>query len=84
MAHNYEQYSLYIFYKRLVYFYNYCCDIRIVTSDDDNDTLEVLPFTLGPDFDGLQTLLPRQTHQARIQQMIIRPRLGILSFPVGQ
>jgi hypothetical protein len=31
------------------------CDIRIVTSDDENETLEVLPFTLGPDFDGLQT-----------------------------
>jgi hypothetical protein len=31
------------------------CDIRIVTSDDDNDTLEILPFTLGPNFDGIQT-----------------------------
>jgi hypothetical protein len=31
------------------------CDIRIVTSDDENETLEVLPFTLGPDFNGLQT-----------------------------
>jgi len=31
------------------------CDIRIVTSDDDNQTMEVIPFTLGPAFDGIQT-----------------------------
>jgi len=31
------------------------CDIRIVSSDDENETLEVVPFTLGPDFDGSQT-----------------------------
>lgn len=31
------------------------CDIRIVTSDDENETLEVIPFALGPEFDGTQT-----------------------------
>ena len=31
------------------------CDIRIVTSDDDNDTMEVVPFSLDPNFDGVQT-----------------------------
>jgi hypothetical protein len=31
------------------------CDIRIVTTDDENETLEVVPFTLGPSFDGTQT-----------------------------
>ena len=31
------------------------CDIRVVTTDDDNETVEVVPFTLGPDFDGAQT-----------------------------
>jgi hypothetical protein len=28
------------------------CDIRIVTSEDDSQTLEVIPFTLTPEFDG--------------------------------
>ena len=28
------------------------CDIRVVTSDDNSDTLEVLTFTLEPTFDG--------------------------------
>jgi hypothetical protein len=31
------------------------CDIRIVTSDDANQTMEVIPFNLGPAFDGVQT-----------------------------
>jgi hypothetical protein len=31
------------------------CDIRIVTTDDENETLEVVPFALGPNFDGTQT-----------------------------
>jgi hypothetical protein len=31
------------------------CDIRIVTSDDDNQTLEVFSFDLSPNFDSLQT-----------------------------
>jgi hypothetical protein len=31
------------------------CDIRIVTTDDENQTLEVIPFALGPAFDGIQT-----------------------------
>jgi hypothetical protein len=31
------------------------CDIRIVTSDDENETLEVIPFTLAPGFNGAQT-----------------------------
>ena len=30
------------------------CDIRIVTTDDENETLEVVPFALGPNFDGTQ------------------------------
>lgn len=28
------------------------CDIRIVTSDDEGETMEVLPFSLSPAFDG--------------------------------
>ena len=31
------------------------CDIRIVTSDDEQETVEVAPFALGPAFDGAQT-----------------------------
>jgi hypothetical protein len=31
------------------------CDIRIVTSDDTEQTMEVISFTLGPAFDGIQT-----------------------------
>lgn len=31
------------------------CDIRIVTSDDNDQTLEVVPFSLSPDFDGSRT-----------------------------
>lgn len=34
---------------------NISCDIRVVTSDDFGETLEVRPFTLTPDFDGIQT-----------------------------
>ena len=29
------------------------CDIRIVTSDDDDQTVEVVPFSLSPAFDGV-------------------------------
>lgn len=39
------------------------CDIRVVTSDDENQTLEVVPFTLAPAFDGIQssfTVSPNQ------------------------
>jgi hypothetical protein len=28
------------------------CDIRIVTSDDEQETIEIVPFTLNPGFDG--------------------------------
>jgi len=31
------------------------CDIRIVTSDDSEETMQVIPFSLGPAFDGVQT-----------------------------
>jgi len=31
------------------------CDIRVVTSDDGSDSLEVVPFTLSPAFDDSQT-----------------------------
>jgi hypothetical protein len=31
------------------------CDIRIVTSDDEQQTLEVIPFTPSPAFDGIQS-----------------------------
>jgi hypothetical protein len=31
------------------------CDIRIVTTEDENQTLEVVPFNLGPAFNGTQT-----------------------------
>ena len=31
------------------------CDIRVITSDDESETLEVLPFALGPEFNGIQT-----------------------------
>jgi hypothetical protein len=31
------------------------CDVRIVTSEDDSQTLEVLPFTLTPSFDGISS-----------------------------
>jgi guanyl-specific ribonuclease Sa len=31
------------------------CDIRIVSSDDEQETVEVIPFALGPAFDGVQT-----------------------------
>jgi len=31
------------------------CDIRIVSSDDEQETVEVIPFTLGPAFNGTQT-----------------------------
>ena len=31
------------------------CDIRIVTSDDEDQTLEVVPFVISPGFDGVQT-----------------------------
>lgn len=31
------------------------CDIRIVSSDDAEETVEVVPFTLGPAFDGALT-----------------------------
>lgn len=31
------------------------CDIRIVSSDDDEETVEVVPFVLGPSFNGTQT-----------------------------
>ena len=31
------------------------CDIRIVSSDDEQETVEVIPFVLGPAFDGVQT-----------------------------
>jgi hypothetical protein len=31
------------------------CDIRIITTDDDDETLEVVPFTFGAPFDGVQT-----------------------------
>ena len=31
------------------------CDIRIVTTDDNEQTVEVVPFALGPEFNGVQT-----------------------------
>jgi hypothetical protein len=31
------------------------CDIRIVTSDDDSNTLEVVNFSVSPNFDGIQS-----------------------------
>jgi hypothetical protein len=31
------------------------CDIRVITSDDESQTLEVVPFALAPAFDGIQT-----------------------------
>jgi hypothetical protein len=31
------------------------CDVRIVSSDDNDETVEVVPFVLGPAFDGSQT-----------------------------
>lgn len=40
------------------------CDVRIVTSDDDNKTLEVISYTASPSFDGSQStfsLVPTQT-----------------------
>jgi len=39
------------------------CDIRIVTSEDDSQTLEVVSFNTTPDFDGAEstfTLLPKE------------------------
>jgi hypothetical protein len=31
------------------------CDIRVVTSEDENETLEVVNFTLTPEFDGISS-----------------------------
>jgi hypothetical protein len=31
------------------------CDIRIVTTEDEESTVEVVSFTLEPNFDGVQT-----------------------------
>jgi hypothetical protein len=45
------------------------CDIRVVTSDDDSNTLEVVNFSLDPNFDGVQSTftispnIPQLTNQ---------------------
>jgi hypothetical protein len=31
------------------------CDIRVITTEDEQETVEIIPFTLGPSFDGSQT-----------------------------
>ena len=45
------------------------CDIRIISTDDENETLEVVPFTLGPDFDGVQTTFTVSPNSASLTNL---------------
>ena len=60
------------------------CDIRIVTSDDDEKTLEVLSYGVGGTYDGVQTsfnLSPAQTPINNINSFVYLS--GVAQTPTG-
>jgi hypothetical protein len=60
------------------------CDIRLVTSDDDNTTLEVISFDLTPEFDGSQPTFvfsPQITQLTNLNSMLFLS--GVEQNPSG-
>ena len=60
------------------------CDIRVVSSEDDSKTLEVIPFTHSPTFDGIQssfTLSPDEPTLTNLNSFIFLG--GVEQNPAG-
>ena len=63
---------------------NTTCDIRIVTSDDDEDTMSVVTFTLDPAFDSLQNtfaVLPENNAVTNLNSFVFLS--GVEQNPFG-
>ena len=61
-----------------------CCDIRVITTDDDSETLEVVPFLVGGAFNGAVTnfpLTPDVTSLTNSNSLVFLG--GILQDPLG-
>jgi len=60
------------------------CDIRVVSSDDEQETVEVIPFALGPAFDGTQasfTVSPDTTSLTNLNSFVFLG--GVEQNPAG-
>jgi hypothetical protein len=61
-----------------------CCDIRVITTDDANETLEVVPFLVGGSFNGATTsfpLTPAETDLTNGNSLVFLG--GVLQDPLG-
>ena len=61
-----------------------CCDIRVITTDDNNSTLEIIDFNVGGSFDGVTTsfiLSPNETTLSNGNSLVFLG--GVLQDPFG-